>query len=336
MLIRDILGHRLDTLPDPYNEIIWADTDEDGNYLMSGVLPVEMQSLVLSTPQPTSRIFGLDITPDGDFHEEEENTIINITVDTEEQDDGNNFVVQLSDISAVISGYVNVDIDEDGVSDEAGENVRIKLSVRDENGDPQSGTTSLFTVFTNNNGYYEFNNLAPGEYVVSFGAVDDYVLIESGDSSPDSDIILGSMSYWIPADVIEDEHDADNNFLVTPKHKQGSGSVLEDTDGDGIGDAPLGGMRIELYERNGNGVPQGDIVSWTYSNSTGFYRFQNLPIGEYVIQFIGTIEYQCISGEDETPEAGEPTNNVEVIFIQMDVIDIEVEDEDNIFTVREV
>jgi len=95
-------------------------------------------------------------------------------------------------------------------------------------------------------------------------------------------------------------------------------------------------MRIELYLRNPNGQPTGNLIRETYSNAQGFYRFQNLPIGEYDIYFIGDPNYVCISGMDLTLEAGEPTTNSEVYFIQMNVVDNLTEDADNLFVIKEI
>lgn len=334
-LIMNIIGVPPDSFEAPFNEILWTEVDRDGLYSFESIMPVESASLVLYTPQIILDMQAKDDTPDGDLNEEELNTTIDIAVLEDEKDDGNNFIVQLKTNDGRISGYVMVDTDNDGTADSPEPNVRIKLSRANSDGNPESGTLSLALEYTNNDGYFEFNTLESGQYVVIMPDVSDYSMLSSGDLTPDQDPVLPPSSYWIPVNVVDNEHDTDNNFNLKYKTTN-SGYVLEDTDGDGVGDVGLNLHRIELYKRNSTGVPTSTLIAASYSDPTGHYKFTNVPAGDYVIYYIGDPNYTCVNSADETPEVGEPTNNQECFFIQMDVPTDVSEDSDNVFVVKKI
>lgn len=340
-LLQDIIGHDLDSLADTpggeiYKDIICTYVDLDGNYIFNSIPPFENYSLAIYSDQVLESIVGIDVTPDGDLMEQAGTNNINVTLLEDEQDDGNNFIVTFKELNASISGYVMIDNDKDGIIDGPQPNVRIKLSRADDDGNPLGGTTSIASSLTDFNGYYSFNNLDEGRYVVIFNEVSEYIVTASGDVSPDNDPVLAPTSYWIPVNLEDDEIDEDNNFDIIRVKTSGSGNILEDTDGDGIGDTPVGNLRVELYERNSNGVPTGTRVSEAYSDPTGQYDFRDVPVGEYVIYYIGEFGYECIRGEDISPEAGEPAFGPEPFFIPMNITDPDVEDLGNNYTIKRI
>ncbi len=333
-LIQEIKGERPDTLDAPYNEILWADVNEDGEYLFAGLQPMDDSHLVLYYHLPTKSITGTDNTPDGDTFETELSSIIFVGLDEDENDDGNDWVVQLVNIDGAISGNIKIDINKDGIIDGPLEGAKLWLSRRsDMSGGPIG--LALDNTHTDEFGNYHFENVVAGEYTVAFANVVDYEITDAGDESPDND--LGTTYvYWIPVDISDGEHDADNNFYAIPKWYNATGYVMEDTNQDGVGDVPISGERVEIYKRDANGLPEGSFVAWSPSDVNGYFRFQNLPPEDYVIQLKISSDFECVSATDESPEPAEPTDNGDCTLIQTDVPFQDSEDDDNIFTLKRI
>ena len=113
-----------------------------------------------------------------------------------------------------------------------------------------------------------------------------YDNVAVGDFSKDGDLSDGKFNNdnRIAVNLAEGEHDANNDF-IQEKISKISGSVMEDTNNDNIGDKPLPGVVIRLFEKSG--VPAKDIngkaVPFQITNSLGYYEFENLKAGEYFI-----------------------------------------------------
>jgi len=68
--------------------------------------------------------------------------------------------------------------------------------------------------------------------------------------------------------------------------------VWEDLDGDGIQDINepgIEGVRVELY--NSNGI----LIAFTYTDSSGYYLFDNLIAGDYYVKFFAPNDYSFTS-----------------------------------------
>ncbi len=328
-LIKQIKSQKPDTLDTPFNEILWNDVDENGDYMISGIPVMENKSIVIYYSAATKNTKGTDTTPDGDFLETEVFDIISVTVEENEHDDGNNFTAEL--INGAISGNITIDEDKDGSIDGPLEGAKLWLSRRSESGGPIG--LALDNTYTDENGNYIFTEVPEGEYVVSFADVNDYRVTDAGDESPDGDLPT-TFVYWIPVDLVDGEHDSDNNFKAVHNWHSVTGTVLEDTSGDGNGDTPLQNHRVEIYLRDASGQPTGSYIGWSPSDVHGNFRFLNLDPGNYVIKLLDVVGYECVSGMDTTPESGEPTSHPDCSLIQADVLTQDAEDEDNIFVRR--
>lgn len=78
-----------------------------------------------------------------------------------------------------------------------------------------------------------------------------------------------------------------------------SGSVLEDTDGDGIGDIPLPDVTLWLHDANDN--PVVDSVGTHLSavtGSQGNYIFTNIPPGDYIVVEDQPVGYRSVTEID--------------------------------------
>ena len=329
--VAEIIPMRPDTLDAPYNEIYWAEVQLDGSYEILGVEEGAMGSIFLIYPEPTINLRGKDYTLDGDPFEDQLFSDISCIVELDEHDDGNNFTADLNVIEGSISGNITIDNDKDGIIDGPEEGVKLWLSNSNGSGNPIG--LAIDNTYTDANGNYAFYAVPDGEYVVSFGSNVEYSVTSSGDASPDGDL-PGPLKEFIPVDLINDEHDADNNFEIVPRWYNITGYVLEDLDNDGIADQPVYQYKVEVYNRDSDGNPVGASVGWSPSGPDGYYKFLNLPVGEYVVLLTEFSDYQCVSGKDETPEAGEPQVNPSCSLIQADVLFQDSEDDDNVFIVE--
>ena len=183
--------------------------------------------------------------------------------------------------NASIEDFVWLDQDGDAVQD-AGEpglsSVDLKL-YRDENGDGllDAGDTYLDTQTTVGSGYYSFDSLPEGEYIVD---VDDSTL-PAGVTHTTSNDPLG-----VTLTVSQAYTDADFGY-------QGTGSignyVWNDEDGEGdqdAGESGLTGIDLKLYrDENGDGLLDGGdtLLDTDTTDGSGNYDFNALPAGDYLI-----------------------------------------------------
>ena len=221
-------------------------------------------------------------------------------------------------------------------------NTTIKLYLRLADGQPDS-TNLLDQTSLTGPGTFEFSNLLAGEYVLKALVDPGYIFTYGTDDTPDPDGIGDPLfPELIPVDLTVEEVDADNNFAIeSPNTSNITGQVLEDTNGDLIGDLGLEDHRIELYYRNSDGVPtspDGTPLDFDYSDENGQFSFSDMPPGEYVIYHIGTGDYpyECLSGSDLTPEPGEPTIHPQCFFIQVDIQESISQDYDNTFVIKKL
>ncbi|GHA00616.1 hypothetical protein GCM10008090_06910 [Arenicella chitinivorans] len=106
-----------------------------------------------------------------------------------------------------------------------------------------------------------------------------------------------------------------------------SGSVLADTDFDGLGDAPLSGVQILLYtDPNGDGDPSdGTLAFSALTDGSGAYSFTDVPLGDYVLVEVDPADYQSVSDSqsvDSDTAANSNTNNNQIpVSVSLDEVD---------------
>jgi SdrD B-like domain/Secretion system C-terminal sorting domain len=142
---------------------------------------------------------------------------------------------------------------------------------------------------TDSEGFYSFNNLTPGTYSVEFqptslpkGAVftSQTTGTTNGSDANTSTGFVNSITL-APGEF---------NSSIDAGIQQNTASIGDftwiDTNKDGIQDPselPLGGVPVTLYAADGI-----TVVATTTTDAKGFYLFENLPAGDYVVGF-GTV-----------------------------------------------
>lgn len=184
---------------------------------------------------------------------------------------------------ASLEGYAYEDGNNNGLFDDGETGLRSKVTVYDNSG------KTIESAYSNHNGYYEFTDLIPGKYYVSFEAPDSsYHPANSGDNS------LG-----IASEI--------NNSYTTPKqslyssqrnkvdfdggmYRLGaiSGQVFWDANEDldangydfGIWDVPVSLYRAQDLKSKATPTP----IATTTTDSEGNYKFENLVPGDYAVK----------------------------------------------------
>jgi serine-aspartate repeat-containing protein C/D/E len=173
-----------------------------------------------------------------------------------------------------LSGYVYVDLDNDGVRDVGETGIAgVTLALLDANGAP-----TMRTVTTDANGFYRFDGLAPGVYGVT--EVQPTAYIDGLDAAGNA-----GGSAQNPGDTITGAtlnaglHGVEYNFgELLPATIRGR--VHGDLNGDCVyqeGELLLGGVTIEL--RNAAGT----VIATTTTASDGTYSFGGLAPGVYSV-----------------------------------------------------
>ena len=179
-------------------------------------------------------------------------------------------------------------------------------------------------------GDYSFNNVSPGDYQVEetnpVGFQDVSEADGEFDGGDDTDGGDNGIVNNIPVVLDPGENDEGNDF-VDEEPGSISGTVLEDTDGDGVGDTPLAGVTVELLDGNGDpidsdpGTP-GVQPTTTTTDANGDYSFNNVSPGDYQVEETNPVGFQDVSEADGEFDGGDDTdggdngivNNIPVVL----------------------
>ncbi|QQR93591.1 carboxypeptidase regulatory-like domain-containing protein [bacterium] len=172
-----------------------------------------------------------------------------------------------SDDLPKLSGYVYLDKNNDGqksANEKGIKNVFIYLEKQ------QDASTKIFNVIssktTNDNGYFEFANLLPGKYQIK----------EVQPKYIDGKDTLGTIGGEVSSDDVFSDIDitsySGERYLFGELSKKISGRVFNE-----VTKSPIVGVKIEII------TTEGQVLGATYTNADGYYEFDEMPQGVYLI-----------------------------------------------------
>ncbi len=268
------------------NDITSVVTDDNGYYEFINLEP-DTYIVTTTNPAHSQSISDQDQSPDGDSSDSDltvDNSIM-VVVTPGEDDTDNNFVDELF---GIISGQVSEKSNDGSVVVIEIEGIEIKLI--NENDEVVS------TTLTDNTGYFEFTDVAPGNYTLmeqdESEINPDYIDLYDGDETPEDGVdgVDNLDDDMIQVVLHAGEHDADNNFVEQRLASIGD-MVWFDLNGNGIldsGEVGLPGIEVTLLD--GSGIPltqdgKGNPVTPIITDDEGKYLFDDLIPGRYYVKF---------------------------------------------------
>jgi uncharacterized surface anchored protein len=251
-------------------------TDSQGNYLFEDLLPGDYQ---VGFELPTGYVYSpADQTNDLADSDADPITGLSPIVNLNGGDNNLSVDAGIYEPKASLGDKVWEDLDIDGQQgpNEPGvENVKVVLY--DGSGNPLDST------LTNAQGEYLFSDLIPGDYYVEFKDLPNgygFTGKDTGSDVTDSDADLQGITDIVSLAPGENNLTVDAG-IVAPTASLGD-YVWYDIDEDGVQEAnepPAEGVKVILYNANG------DSLDERITDANGFYLFDNLPGGDYYLEF---------------------------------------------------
>ncbi len=244
-------------------------TDAQGEYRFENLLPGVYGVLEI---QPAGYIDGCDQVGSAGGQIEQSDMIAGIPITSGTTAVDYNFGEL---VPSSISGWVYVDANNNGVR-EAGERGigNVKLTLLDADGAPTGRVA-----YTDANGYYEFDQLAPGMYSIAQTQPEGYFDgLDAAGSHGGVAVNPGDLirDIAIPPGVQAVEYNFGELEPATL-----SGWVYVDANNNGVrepGERGIGGVTLTLLAADG--TPTGRVVT---TNAAGFYQFDNLRPDTYQV-----------------------------------------------------
>ncbi|RLD42291.1 MAG: hypothetical protein DRI88_11820, partial [Bacteroidetes bacterium] len=256
--------------------IATTQTDINGSYIFTDVEP-GTYTVVETQPVGLANVSENEGGADNDPGNSTLDNIISVVVGIGENDVNNDFV---EEVGVTIGDRVWNDENGDGIQDPTETNtagldgIVVNLyNIQD---------TLIATTTTDFNGEYLFSDYPEDTYYIGFDLATlpaHYGVTQpnqGSDDTNDSDVFIATgmtgSDYLAPG---EDNRTFDMGIYLLGTI---SGTVLEDINDDDIGDKPMAGVEIVLYDANGNEVAR------TLTAADGTYIFTDLPQGVYTIR----------------------------------------------------
>jgi uncharacterized repeat protein (TIGR01451 family) len=250
-----------------------------------------------------------------------------------------------------------LDAGESGI---AGVTVRLYNDTNND-GTPDGGV--IATVITDAAGYYRFDNLAAGNYIVEVVTPVGFAssTVDAGDPDVDADdsddngvIIIGGVVRSSTVTVGPGDSEPTTETDIPGAYGPGSTTGTEapnnrgnltidfgfyqpldtfslgnrvwaDTGAgantnNGIldpGESGIAGVTVNLYrDTNGDGTPDGGIIATVVTDAGGYYRFDNLTAGDYIVEVVtpsGFISSTVDAGDPDLDPDDTDDNGVNVL-----------------------
>ncbi len=273
------------TLFDNNNQVVAATvTDAYGLYLFDNLLPGTYH---VGFTLPTNYVFTGKDLGGNDTGDSDADLINGMTGNYTLQAGDSNMTVDAGiffeqPANASLGDYVWYDADQDGVQDANEVGISgVTVTLNDQAGNP------IATTVTDASGHYYFVDLVPGTYSVTFTKPIGYIFSpqNQGDDQKDSDVdIVTGKTGNVTLAPGENNLTIDAGLYAQSNVAASLGNyVWNDTDHDGLQDASetgVAGVLVTLYGEDGV-----TVVGTTYTDEFGYYIFNNLTPGDYVVGF---------------------------------------------------
>jgi hypothetical protein len=219
--------------------------------------------------------------------------------------------------SGSIGDYVWNDGNGNGIQDatEVGLNgVTIQLK--------NSAGTVIATTTSDATGYYQFTGLAAGTYTVTFLSVAGYGTSPANqgtDDTKDSDVTNDASGNAVATVVLssgQSNQTIDAGFC--PITLQLGNRVWNDVNNNGIndGEAGIANVTVHLYKDNNNdNVADGAFIATLITDASGFFSFDNLVPGNYIIGVVTPAGFvkSSINGGDPDNDINLDNNGIIIV-----------------------
>lgn len=270
-------------------------TDENGNYEFTDIYPgdyvvsAEASQFFTSTTANAGSDPSLDsdgILVDGDV---QTNTITIISGSNLTDIDFGFFILPVD-----ISGFTWIDENNDGQFQPAESfigNILVSLFDIDDN--------LIADTLSDAGGFFSFEEQLAGSYYLRYELPTGFIFTTAniGDDLSDSDVDGSNGDRTTPTfSLLPGQSSIDNaaGYQALPSVQ---GVTWIDANGNGrrdIDDLRLSGITVNLRAANG------DLIETNITNEEGVYQFENIPVGEYYVEFIKSEDLQfTIFIEDE-------------------------------------
>jgi len=181
----------------------------------------------------------------------------------------------------------------------------------------------IASTFTDVNGAFIFSNVEPGEYYIVFPEMEDFDLLEEGQSDITSILAAGATDCF----TVLDDLGANITGAAIPLSILGD-FVWEDIDENGIQDIDepgLAGIEVFLFDQST------DLIGQTISSNDGEYNFEDVPPGNYYaevnIQDYEISPFEASSDDSENSDLtminGVATSKPVLLFDGDDYLDLD-------------
>jgi uncharacterized repeat protein (TIGR01451 family) len=324
----DGAGNPVDNPANPGTPYV-VQTDANGNYLFENIPTGDYQ--VEFTTLPANYVFspqnqGGDEVSDSDANQ----TTSRSDVVTLGVGDTNLNVDAGIYLPASIGNFVWDDTNGDGVQDAGETGIEgVVVHLLDGNGNPVDNPMNPgtpYTVTTDTEGAYVFNNLPAGDYQVQFDLPAGYtpsLQNQGGDDALDSDINTTGRTETITVAAGENNTTVDAG-LYRPVSL--GNFVWQDNNANGIqedGEPGLENVEVRLLDEQGNPVDNPNNPGNPYivqTDADGSYIFNNLAPGNYIVDFVTPNDYAISpqnqgGAEENDSDADVTTHRTDVVTL---------------------